>query len=131
MGVMQHRLSVRPSVRPSVRRALPVLKLSAVLCSGRRILLGAPMARLSILVFLLAAVFADSAGASRCGEPPSDQKVDFLGRDLERNDVNLSSYNWKDGSCRSARPACERAFYAECLSYIVISRGHKFCGFGV
>ncbi len=87
MGVMQHRLSVR--------RALPVLKFSAVWCSGRRILFGAPMARLSILVFLLAAVFADSAGASRCGEPPSDEKVDFLGRDLERNDVNLSSYKGK------------------------------------
>ena len=53
------------------------------------------MIRLSTLVLILAAVFANSAGASKCGEPPSDEIVDFLGRDLERNEVNLSSYNGK------------------------------------
>ena len=59
-----------------------------------------------------------------------DADGDYVG-DGSDNCVGVFNPHQIDADADGYGNACERAFYAECLSYIVISRGHKFCGFGV
>jgi len=49
----------------------------------------------TILVICTVSLPGNFAGAAECNNLPESQAIDFLGRDLERNDIHLSDYNGK------------------------------------